>query len=126
MATDGTKTTNGANGNGKAAARTKAPTDYAKMLDDWELRADGLEMRRDRAERELRKLLGGHQNANQIMQIITRPGDGYGATVGKLAIADAQVKRYARLLADNTVTPVETVPTAPPASDTPADLVASA
>lgn len=88
--------------NGKSASRApKSKSDYAALLDDAQLRADGLEMRRERSERELRRLLGGHENANQIMQVITRPGDGYGSTVGKLAVVTAAVQRYQRLVDAN-------------------------
>lgn len=83
--------------NGHANASTDKPSrqrDYARLLDDERLRRDGLQLRLDRAEVELNRLLGGHQNAAQIMQLVTRPGDGYAAMVGKAAIMDAKIATY--------------------------------
>lgn len=70
--------------------------DYARLLDDASLMLDGMDARLVKAEAELRRLLGNHQNAVQIMQLISRPGDGYAASVGKRAILNAKVREYQR------------------------------
>jgi hypothetical protein len=81
--------TNPTNGNGNTRKR-----DYAELLDDASLKLDGLDARIARSERELRRLLGGHQNAEAIMQLISRPGDGYAVNVGKRAVLARQVDVY--------------------------------
>lgn len=91
----------------------KSKSDYAALLDDAQLRYDGLMARRARAETELNRLLGNHQNAEQIRQLILRPNDGFAATVGKLAVVDANVKRYQRLLDVNNATPTTVEQPAP-------------
>jgi hypothetical protein len=73
--------------------------DYGRLLDDASLMLDGIDARIAKQDRELRRLLGNHQNAAQIMQMISRPGDGYAASVGKRAILDAKMNEYRRGLA---------------------------
>ncbi|SRR6266700_4036353 len=84
--------------NGTKTRAPKAASDYVAMLDDAALKLEGLEARRNRAEAELNRLLGNHENAEKIRQLILRPGDGFAVTVGKAAILDAQAKRYRRLI----------------------------
>lgn len=109
--------TNG-NGNGKSATKTKAPTDYGKAFEEWDDRAEGLERKVERSERELRRLLGGHENATKIMQIIDRPHDGYGALVARRTVAIHMRDRAKRLLDASTVTPVVSIPIAPTNGET--------
>src|SRR5262245_9099310 len=97
---------NGTNG----TARGKAATDYAKLLDDAELMRDGLQLRVDRSMRELGRLLGDHPKGTEIRQLFERTAVNY----GKLQLAERQVTRYTRLVADQTVTEVTAPPTTPP------------
>jgi hypothetical protein len=100
-----------ANGtNGTAVKAAKAATDYAKLLDDAELMRDGLQLRVDRSTRELNRLLGEHPRAAEIRQLFDRTAVNY----GKLQLAERQVTRYTRLVADQTVTEVTAPPTTPP------------
>jgi hypothetical protein len=105
-----------ANSNGTATRTVKSATDYPELLDAAEIRRDGLEVRVRRAEAHIRKLLGGHQNAEAIMQTILRPGDGLAVAAGKLALAERDVVRYQRLIArqaEDAPTVVSEMPTTP-------------
>lgn len=74
--------------------------DYASLLDNAQLMRDGLQLRLDRMENELRRLLGGHQNANQVMQLLTRSGDGYAVLTAKSTMLDAKIAQYTTGLAE--------------------------
>jgi hypothetical protein len=84
--------------------------DYARLLDDATLMRDGLEMRETRIMRELDRLLGNHEAKPKIMQLITRPGDGLAAVIGKRSVLDAKVRGYERALAERTEDGVEQAP----------------
>lgn len=111
---------NGNGTNGKATA-SKAPTDYAAMLDEAEIRRDGLQLRTDRAERQMNELLGKHPEAEKIRQSLKR----YALDYGRLQLAEAQVTRYMRLLASKMVTVSDQPPTTPP-TDSEREAAASA
>lgn len=101
--------------------------DYARLLDDASLMLDGMDSRIARAERELQNLLGNHQNASKIMQLISRPGDGYAASVGKRAILNAKVREYQRGLDRQNAEAAQTVSDVPVnPDDTSKDVAESA
>src|SRR5215467_10816365 len=79
---------------------TGQPTrDWERLIDDAQLMLDGAAARIERTEREIRRLLGGHQNAAQIMQILgmesgRQPHETYGAMIGKRLGIEAKLKTY--------------------------------
>ncbi len=104
------------------STEVKRERDYATLLDDAMLRMDGYSARLSRSERELRRLLGNHQNANQIMQVITRPRDGYGAVSGQMTMLAAKIKLYERgFMEQNAGRTVVAIPVNP--DDDSADVV---
>lgn len=75
--------------------QTKAPPDYAALLDEAELLRDGWRSRLADTTDELGKLLGDAPKREQIMQVIPR----FALRQSKLAEAEENVRRYGRLLA---------------------------
>lgn len=98
-----------ANENGKTT-RTR---DWVTLHEDTSLALDGVEFRIDRMSRELKRLLGNHQNAAPIMQLLTRPNDGYAAMIAKRTVLAVKVTQYAAKVAEMSEQTVSEIPLNP-------------